>query len=277
MAIFNFQILLYSLSLSFCILFPQTTSLTFNLTNLGNQDQKANIKTFGAAYISPGGLQVTSNERSANLQQQVGKATYIDRLHLWDNSTGKLADFSTHFVFVIDSEGRPNFADGLAFFLAPDGSKITAGGAIGLPIDPITIVPTSPFVAVEFDTFQNGWDPVNVGRARHVGIDVNSLTSSVTAVWSCAHGRENEAWIRYDSSSYKLSVFFTGYNGYNSRMEGSIDFIVDLRNYLPEWVTIGFSASTGSYFEQNTVKSWEFSSSLEIDETKIIELELKNK
>ncbi|KAI8532472.1 hypothetical protein RHMOL_Rhmol11G0217100 [Rhododendron molle] len=92
---------------------------------------------------------------------------------VWGHSgsgTVVAGDFSTHFVVVIDSEGRPNFADGLAFFLAPDGSKITAGGAIGLPIDPITIVPTSPFAALEFDTFQNGWDPVNVGRAHHFGL-----------------------------------------------------------------------------------------------------------
>ncbi|KAI8537504.1 hypothetical protein RHMOL_Rhmol09G0028600 [Rhododendron molle] len=258
MAIFNFQILLYSLSLSFCILFPQTTSLTFNLTNLGDRHQRADIKTFGDAYISTQGLQLTSN-----LEQQAGKATYKESLHLWDKSTGKLTDLDTHFTFVVDSDGLPNFADGLAFFLAPDGSMSTAGGAFGLPIDPVTIVATSPFVAVEFDTFQNGWDPVGIGPVTHVGIDVNSLTSNVTAVWygNITRGIENEAWIKYDSSSYKLSVVFTG-SVNNSRVENTIHLIVDLRDYLPEWVTIGFSASTGALVEKHTVKSWDFSSSL---------------
>ncbi|KAF7127876.1 hypothetical protein RHSIM_Rhsim11G0142700 [Rhododendron simsii] len=258
MAIFNFQFLLYSLSLSFCILFPQTTSLTFNLTNLGDQDQKANIKTFGDAYISTQGLQLTSN-----LEQQAGKGTYKESLHLWDKSTGKLTDFDTHFTFVVDSDGLPNFADGLAFFLAPDGSMSTAGGAFGLPIDPVTIVATSPFVAVEFDTFQNAWDPVGISPVTHVGIDVNSLTSNVTAVWygNITRGIKNEAWIKYDSSSYKLSVVFTG-SVNNSRVEDTIHLIVDLRDYLPEWVTIGFSASTGALVEKHSVKSWAFSSSL---------------
>ncbi|KAF7127917.1 hypothetical protein RHSIM_Rhsim11G0140900 [Rhododendron simsii] len=258
MAIFNFQILLYSLSLSFCILFPQITSLTFNLTNLGDRDQKANIKTFGDAYISTQGLQLTSNQ-----EQQAGKATYKESLHLWDKSTGKLTDFDTHFTFVVDSDGLPNFADGLAFFLAPDGSMSTAGGAFGLPIDPVTIVATSPFVAVEFDTFQNRWDPVGISPVTHVGIDVNSLTSNVTAVWygNITRGIKNEAWIKYDSSSYKLSVVFTG-SVNNSRVEDTIHLIVDLRDYLPEWVTIGFSASTGALVEKHTVKSWAFSSSL---------------
>ncbi|KAE9447013.1 hypothetical protein C3L33_21089, partial [Rhododendron williamsianum] len=235
MAISNFKILLYSHSMFFfCILFPQTNSLTFNLTNLGNQDQKANIKTFGAAYISPRGLQVTSNERSANLQQQVGKATYIDRLHLWDNSTGKLADFSTHFVFVIDSEGRPNFADGLAFFLAPDGSKITAGS-----IDFI----------VDLRNYLPEWVTIGFSASTGSYFEKNTVKS-----WEFSSSLEID-----ETEIIEIQL--------KKKVKGSIDFIVDLRNYLPEWVTIGFSASTGSYFEKNTVKSWEFSSSLEIDET----------
>ncbi|KAF7126307.1 hypothetical protein RHSIM_Rhsim11G0140300 [Rhododendron simsii] len=273
MAIFNFKILLYSLSMFFfCILFPQTTSLTFNLTNFNDHDQKSNITTYGDAYISPRiGLQLTSNELNNSAVIQVGKATYIEPLHLWDNSTGNLTDFSTHFVFVIDSVGSENFGDGMTFFLAPKGSSFTTGGFLGLPIDPNTTIKTSPFVAVEFDTFGNimdwdGWDPINVGQAPHVGIDVNSITSNVTAIWYCniTNGTENEAWIRYDPSSYNLSVVFTTSN---SRVKDSIHLIVDLRNYLPEWVTFGFSASSGMYFEKNTVKSWEFSSSLEIKET----------
>ncbi|XP_058191313.1 L-type lectin-domain containing receptor kinase IX.1-like [Rhododendron vialii] len=263
MAIFNFKILLCSLSMFFfCILFPQTNSLTFNLPNFNDPDQKVNITTFGEAYISTQGLQVTSNERNTNLQQQVGKATYIDRLHLWDNSTGNLTSFTTHFVFTIDSNGSSTFADGLAFFLAPDGSNFTAGGAMGLPLDPVTIIPTNPFVAVEFDTFQNdGVDPVGISPITHAGINVNTLKSNVTAVWYCniTHGIENEAWIRYDSSSHNLSVVFTGSTN-TTRVEDTIHFIVDLRDYLPEWVTIGFSASTGSEFEKNTVTSWDFSS-----------------
>ncbi|KAI8532470.1 hypothetical protein RHMOL_Rhmol11G0216900 [Rhododendron molle] len=75
MAIFNFQILLYSLSLTFCIRFPQTTSLTFNLTDLGNLDQNVNIRTSPRAYRSTGGLEVTPNTLDANLQLEAGKAS----------------------------------------------------------------------------------------------------------------------------------------------------------------------------------------------------------
>ncbi|KAH7834136.1 hypothetical protein Vadar_013017 [Vaccinium darrowii] len=275
MAIFNFQILLLysSLSLFFCFLFPQTHSLSFNLTNIGPQHQNVNITTFGDAYISSQGLQVTPDERG-NLQAKAGKATYVDLLHLWDKSTGNLTDFETHFVFVIDLGMTQRFADGLTFFLAPNGSKITAGGAMGLPFESINLsafAPSSPFVAVEFDTFQNNepwdsWDPVNISPITHVGIDVNSLESKVTAPWYCnvPDGIENEAWIRYDSSSHNLSVVFTGSTN-TTRFNDTIHLIVDLRDYLPEWVTFGFSAATGELFEKNSVKSWEFSSSLQIN------------
>ncbi|XP_058191312.1 L-type lectin-domain containing receptor kinase IX.1-like [Rhododendron vialii] len=272
MAIFNFKILLYSLSISFfCILFPQTTSLNFSLPDLSLQDQNVNLTLSPRAYRSTRGLEVTPNTLDANLQLEAGKVTYKQSLYLWDNSTRNLTDFSTHFVFVIDSQKSSHFGDGLAFFLAPEGSNFTPGGAIGLPIDPVTRIKTSPFVAVEFDTYGNvddwdGWDPINVGRAPHVGIDVNSLTSNVTAVWkfNITNGTENEAWIRYDSSSYNLSVVFTNNN---SKVNDTIHFTVDLREYLPDWVTIGFSASTGENIETHTIKSWEFSSSLEINET----------
>ncbi|KAH7867561.1 hypothetical protein Vadar_034177 [Vaccinium darrowii] len=265
MTIFNFQVMLYSLSIIFCVLFPQTHSLYFNLKDIGRQHGSPKITAFGDATISSSGLQLTTADKSGDMLQKAGKATYKDRLHLWDKSTGKLIDFQTHFVFVIDSDGSESFADGLTFFLAdPTGSDITAGGAMGLPINPTTIAPTSRFVAVEFDTFQNdGWDPLNISPVTHVGIDVSSLTSNVTAVWYCnvTGGIQNEAWIRYESRSHKLSVVFTDSTN-TTRVKDTIDLKVDLRDYLPEWVTFGFSAATGAAFEKHTVKSWEFSSSL---------------
>ncbi|KAF7127397.1 hypothetical protein RHSIM_Rhsim11G0142900 [Rhododendron simsii] len=269
MAIFNFQILLYSLSMFFfCILFPQTNSLTFNLTNFNDPDQKVNIilTPTSEAHISTQGLQITTTER-VNGVLNVGKATYIESLHLWDKSTQKLANFNTHFVFVIDSQESLKFADGFTFFLAPDEWNSTGGGAMGLPIDtPFSTTPTSRFVAVEFDTYGNPWDRFNT---THVGIDVNSIISDVTAAWYCniTHGIQNEAWIRYDSSSHNLSVVFTGSTN-TTRVDDTIHFIVDLRKHLPERVTIGFSAATAAgNFETHTVKSWEFSSSFAINET----------
>ncbi|KAH7834546.1 hypothetical protein Vadar_017276 [Vaccinium darrowii] len=274
MAIFNFQILLYSpLSLFFCFLFPQTHSLSFKLTNIGPQHQNVNIKTFQEANITSQGLQLTPNEENLSLRYRAGKAIYIDRLHLWDKSTEKLTDFETHFVFVIDSKGSSEFADGLTFFLAdPNESDTTVGHAMGLPVNRDTLMRTSNFVAVEFDTYLNGppVDPFSINPRTHVGINVNSIISNVTAVWHCdvTHGIQNEAWIRYNSSSHNLSVVFTGSTN-STRVNDTIHLVMNLMDHLPEWVTFGFSAATGELVQKNSVISWEFSSTLQINDPRL--------
>ncbi|KAL7227608.1 hypothetical protein ACSBR1_022471 [Camellia fascicularis] len=92
------------------------------------------------------------------------------------------------------------------------------------------------------------------------------MTSNITAAWSndITYAKENKAWISNDSSSKILSVVFTGYID-NNIIETTLSFSVDLREYLPEWVTIGFSAGTGDYFEKHIIKSWSFNSSLQFN------------
>ncbi|CAL5438384.1 unnamed protein product [Camellia sinensis] len=224
----------------FLLVIPlQATALSFNLTNIGPQ-LNAEIVVEGDAYVSPEGIQLTSNEINMTQNFSAGRATYKDPLFLWDNTSGKLTDFNTYFSFVIDSIGSYDFADGITFFLVPNGStpNITVGGSIGLPIGPPTYVAISPSVAVEFDTYQDAWDPVDITPTTHVGIDINSLNSSAYAIWNNDITDGNSA-------------------------ESSISFVVDLKTMLPEWVTIGFSAATGLFFEKNNIKSWTFNSTLQ--------------
>lgn len=51
----------------------------------------------------------------------------------------------------------------------------------------------------------------------------------------------------------------TGFEG-NSTIYQSVSYHVDLREFLPEMVAIGFSAATGLVRETHTLLSWEFSS-----------------
>ncbi|XP_052204601.1 L-type lectin-domain containing receptor kinase IX.1-like isoform X1 [Diospyros lotus] len=249
---------------------PCANALSFNFTSIRSQYQNVNITTYGNAYISDQGIQVTTDDRGVDRSQRAGRATYFEPLHLWDKTSGNLTDFSTYFAFVIDSTGNPDYGDGLAFFIAPTAdvpNNITTGSTIGLPINNSTQPPVFPFLAVEFDTYPNGqFDPKTSFQFpfTHVGININSITSNVTQEWSSniTGGATNEAWITYNSSSKNLSVVFSTSFVNNETIEGALHFIVDLRHYLPEWVKIGFSASTGSSFEKNNVKSWSFSSSL---------------
>ncbi|KAM7470587.1 hypothetical protein LguiA_008770 [Lonicera macranthoides] len=218
-------------------------------------------------YFTSQGLQVTPNERGIETRSRTGRASYFRAFHLWDNSSGEMADFSTSFSFVIDSSGNSPYADGIVFFLAQNNSVITAGGSLGLPIDPATLNATDQFVAVEFDTFPNTWDPMNSTNlpiGEHVGINIASLNSSAFEKWwaNITSGRENEAWISYNAASQNLSVVFTGFQNNTRVIQNGLHYTVDLRKELPEWVIFGFTASTGTYFQVNTVTSWSFNSSI---------------
>uniref|UniRef100_A0A5B7B263 non-specific serine/threonine protein kinase n=1 Tax=Davidia involucrata TaxID=16924 RepID=A0A5B7B263_DAVIN len=263
MAICNSSLFMI-VTLYFSFIIPLATPLNFNLPNITPDDH---IKTYADASISSEGLELTPAQ-----QQKAGRATFVQPLHLWDKASGKLADFTTNFSFVIDSNGSTAYGDGLAFFLVPNPSSsllVTKGGALGLPIDSGTINPSSDFVAVEFDTYyDNGWDPLPATSSpgTHVGININSLGSNASETWwsNITDGRESKAWIRYDSTSQILRVAFTNFknNTQEEVVQDTLNYTIDLRKYLPEWVDVGFSAATGGSVETSIVKSWEFSSNL---------------
>ncbi|KAI7991820.1 L-type lectin-domain containing receptor kinase IX.1 [Camellia lanceoleosa] len=239
-------------------------ALRFDFTNI-DETLKGDIKVEGETYVSNQGIQITYT----NQVWKAGRASYKDPLYLWNKTSGTLTDFNTYFSFVIDSQGNSScYGDGLAFFLLPhnnSNSKLADGAAMGLPVLTVDPLTQTAFVAVEFDTNQNrDWDPANITPATHVGIDINSIRSNVSDVWysNIPSGIENDAWISYDSHSKNLSVVFTGERD-NGKINNTLSFLVDLRDYLPEWVTIGFSAATGECYEKHTIKSWSFNSSLQ--------------
>ncbi|GFS29805.1 concanavalin A-like lectin protein kinase family protein [Actinidia rufa] len=226
----------------------------------------ANPLHFNLPYIVPNdSLPLTAQEM---LTSQSGEFK-----SLRTQASGKLTDFSTHFSFVIQGN---NYGEGLAFFLAPNGSNIpsdSAGGGLGL----VSGNQTGEFVAVKFDTYRNTWEeglfPIN-----YVGININSRTSVENEQWLSAitDGKTNEAWINYSSSTKNLSVVFTGFEN-NDVIFQHLYYIVDLSAHLPEWVTFGFSASTSESYEKNSVKSWKFSSNLGDDKDENKKVEEKSK
>ncbi|KAI3702250.1 hypothetical protein L6452_27980 [Arctium lappa] len=250
-------------------------SFTFNLTDI--RQNNLEIVTAGTAYISEEGIQVTPTENRDVPFRKAGRATYKMPLHLWDNSSNELASFSTSFTFVIKS--NQTRGDGLTFFLAQDNSVITDGGAIGLPVGSEIHTMTNPFVAVEFDTFgYNDWDPKDSTNTSfigdHVGININSLISSRYQVWegNITSGVDCQAWINYDSVLQNLSVSYTCFehdtaDDRRQDYKHGLDYHIDMREVLPEWVIFGFSAATGANFETHLITSWSFNGSdIQIDE-----------
>ena len=203
-----FSLFLISNFFSVLTPFTFTSAISFNFHSF--RSSEPNI-SFENAYANEDQvIQLTGSKLEKWLH---GRATYFRPMHLWDKDSKNLTDFDTHFSFVIDSLNLPNnYADGMAFFLAPNGSKIsnkTGGGGLGL-FSPEQNSDENSFVAVEFDISSNElFDP----PGAHVGIDINSIRSIANQSWlsniAIMEGKSNEAWISYNSSSHNLSVVFT--------------------------------------------------------------------
>ncbi|XP_062000886.1 L-type lectin-domain containing receptor kinase IX.1-like [Rosa rugosa] len=228
-------------------------------------DQSANGVVFeGDAQFSSGRI-----ELNPGTYFDVGHAIYAEPLHLWDTATGSLADFTTHFTFMVDyGDETWKFSDGIAFYLAPVGYGIppnSGGGELGLFNTTTNF--NAKIVTVEFDSWGNeDWDPHPL--RPHIGININEISSVQHADWNPSNmtGKIGNAWITYNATANDLTVFWTFEQNTNPVFQGkstsSITYNVDLRKVLPERVTIGFSASAGLYLGRHFLCSWEFNSTL---------------
>ena len=90
--LFTFSILLLHL--------PVLSSLSFNYPGFSNSQ---NLNTSRDASVIDGGILSLTRHKAeyTSLADSVGRAVYSQELHLWDNATGKVADFVTHFSFNI--------------------------------------------------------------------------------------------------------------------------------------------------------------------------------
>ena len=90
----------------------------------------------------------------------------------------------------------------------------------------------------------------------HVCINLNSIISNTSETWYADINKNKvyHAKIDYNSSTHNLSITFTG--SMNEKpIKQHLSYQLDLRDYLPEWVMVGFSAATGWFFEMHTLKS----------------------
>ncbi|KAK9012848.1 hypothetical protein V6N11_040880 [Hibiscus sabdariffa] len=247
---------------SVILLITYAESLSLNFPSFS--PNMGGIHFEGDAFPSQSALQLTKNDAINNLTGSVGRASYDQAVHLWDASTGKLTDFTTRFSFVLQAINKDLYGDGISFFIAPSESQIppnSSDGYLAL-FDPNENSNSSSnnVVAVEFDSHKNEWDPDD----NHVGININSIVSVTNVTWnsSIRDGRIANAWVSYNSTTKNLSVFLTYADNPFYSGNSSLSYIVDLRDVLPEWVRIGFSASTGRQFEIHNILSWSFSSTL---------------
>ncbi|KMT02342.1 hypothetical protein BVRB_9g205670 [Beta vulgaris subsp. vulgaris] len=250
-------------------LLPVALSFSFEIPRF---DQNcSNIILHGVAKCSNGTVDMNIIE----FFPRVGLITYDQNVRLWDNNSGNVSDFSTHFSFVIDTLNRTSgtYGHGLAFFIAPVGFQSPPNSAavyLGLFNDTTRNSSSNQMIVVEFDSFVNDdWEP----EFEHVGINVNSILSSNYTRWNASEhsGNVADVWIDYNATTRNLSVFWSYRNESNSRANSSLVLAIDLPQVVPELVNIGFSASTGTAIERHIIHSWEFYSSLEVTDEVLLD------
>jgi hypothetical protein len=225
--------------------------VSFDLAEYTSGKKKLTLQ--GNALIKENHLELTSIQDDP--YTIVGRALYPTPVPIWDKTTGNVASFVSSFSFSLVPVGGLQPADGLIFFLAPPNSVIpknTHGGDLGV-VDETTAF--NQFVGVEFDNYHNEWDPNNA----HIGIDVNSLISSKIGTWNTEIGVLFNVNIIYDSLSKTLSVSLIDELGQVS----TVAQVVDLKDVLPETVSIGLSAATSTGHRQiHVIETWSFKSIL---------------
>jgi len=168
------------------------------------------------------------------------------------STTGvSVAGFSAFFQFRITQTSYLP-ADGLVFVIqsTPSGVGGTGGmeGYGGL----------SPSVGVEFDTIQNTWDP----NDNHIGILLNGDVTQYlgTGAFSpntrLADGDLWSVWIDYDGTTLEVRAA----DGSNVRPSGAVTLAtIDIGQILGQTnAYLGFSAGTGSFWENHDIVTWQF-------------------
>ncbi len=194
--------------------------------------------------------------------------------------------FSTTFTFQISHGTGFGPADGLAFVIqnsSGEGFGTAAlggsGGAIGYgapgPDDNGVAIPNS--IAIEFDTFQNDWDPdANHVAVQSCGTASNSQVHSV-GEGSCTLGLKSLGdGISLTSGTHTATITYVPPVPLScTECSGTLDVILDKQDLFPSggiavnlgtlltldsdtnaWA--GFTGSTGAATENNDILSWTF-------------------
>ncbi|XVE83684.1 hypothetical protein DITRI_Ditri16bG0106300 [Diplodiscus trichospermus] len=253
-----------------CIFF-QVNCLKFSYPLFNNVNEhdfifSENSKIFQEA------LHVTPDTFHGIIPNMSGRVLYNQPVKLWDNRRGRKASFMSSFVFNIRPLTSPT-GDGLAFILTEQIPLPENSGGQWLGIINSSTTGLSNIVGVELDTRKSYVEDID---DNHVGIDVRSAVSMNSQSLSgyglnLSSGIDIMATVKYDAQSTTMNIFVSSVNAGGVMIEKPIlTQHLDLSDYLPEDVYVGFSASTGADACQlNTVKSWNFTS-IETSEKKSV-------
>ncbi|CAN6247845.1 unnamed protein product [Urochloa humidicola] len=228
----------------------------------------------GNSSVSQGSLQLTPdslNDPSKFLVNQSGSVLLLPAVKLWSVDSHGVkhdASFNTSFTMILYRLTKEIKGEGLAFVIVPTlngplpGSH---GGFLGLTNTTARSASSSSFVAVEFDTVKQWYDPDD----NHIGLNIGSIYSEPAVSLSSLQPPRNisllsstdsppvtyTVWIDYNGVGHHIWVYMD-VEGQPKPTQPHLDAPLNLSYHVPQRAYIGFSASTGVGYELNVIRSW---------------------
>jgi hypothetical protein len=203
--------------------------------------------------------------------------------------------FSTSFQFQFTNPSSTP-ADGIAFVIQNSGANAIGfiggnGGALGYgdndgSTNPSTGEGIPNSIAIEFDTFENSWDPLipEGGTASHVAIQSCGTGPNTSHHgYLCGGNSGNSSTLGSSVSTnlangaiHKVTISYTppSSSGCNGACPGRLHVILDNTDLFPNGVQVdlgnllslgnggtafvGFTAATGGSFEDQDILNWTF-------------------
>ncbi|XBI87408.1 hypothetical protein VPH35_025506 [Triticum aestivum] len=250
---------------------PSPFSFSFDFSNASTY-RLEDLRFEGDATMHGDLVDLTCNTFGKNPKFCTGRVSYGHPVPFYDNVTGEVASFQARFTFaiLIDDYTMNYKGDGMTFFLGcyPSTMPLNSGGGnLGIMPDgdgkSRTAFGNDRFIAVEFDTFNNSWDPNTT--YDHIGIDISSVMDSVntTVLDSFSLNGSMTATVTFDNTTRMLvaNLHFDDHT-YIAPVQVSTQLPDPVTTLLPPQVAIGFSAATGKDMELHQILSWSFNSSL---------------
>jgi hypothetical protein len=220
------------------------------------QDFTTDFNVYGNTQVNGSAIQLT-----ASRSYVAGTAFTKNAIPLTDEN-GNPISFSVQYQFTMPSAGGIGDADGvgadgLTFAIAASPTVGQVGIGLGYGGTPRSI-------AVEYDTYNNGIDDnghSDNNNGNHIGIDVNGNLNSVA--FKPISTRLNDGgiwnnWVDYNAETKVLEVRLSQSSERPSTAD--LSYSVDLSAVLASnQAYLGFTASTGSGYEQHQINSFKFS------------------
>ena len=160
--------------------------------------------------------------------------------------------FSAFFSLRIHSDHPSNSADGMMWVLqGGTTTPLVPGGGLGFLGNGGNGLGKS--LGIEFDTFQNAWDP----NSNHVGLDLNGNQQSVVTATPPGNASLNgdpwNVWVDYEGLAKVLQLRMSQTT--TRPATPTLSYSIDLATVIPQDVCSGFTAATGGLSEVHDLQS----------------------